>query len=122
LKGQIFQIHKFRAMRTGIKEADTTRAVADDPRRTKVGAFLRRTGWDELPQLYNVLRRRHEHRRPRTEMLFFVRKSSTELARYITRHYVKVGLTGWAQVNGLLEDTSITERVQYDFTICATGA
>ena len=115
LKGQIFRMYKFRTMRmSSTEEAGKRRAVRNDPRRTRIGAFLRRTSLDELPQFFNVLKGDMSVVGPRPEMLFFVRKFSTELAKYNYRHYVKAEITGCAQVNGLRGDTSIPDRIQYD--------
>ena len=114
-KGRVFRMYKFRTMRVTKEEESSTRwTVRDDPRCTRIGAFLRRTSLDELPQFINVLKGDMSVVGPRPERPFFVRKFASELEKYNTRHYVKAGITGWAQVNGFRGDTSIRERVQYD--------
>jgi putative colanic acid biosynthesis UDP-glucose lipid carrier transferase len=85
-----------------------------DPRRTKIGAFLRRTNLDELPQLWNVLKGEMSLVGPRPERPYFVEQFSQEIPKYPDRHLVKSGLTGWAQIHGLRGDTSIARRTQYD--------
>jgi lipopolysaccharide/colanic/teichoic acid biosynthesis glycosyltransferase len=85
-----------------------------DPRRTKIGAFLRRTNLDELPQLWNVLKGEMSLVGPRPERPYFVEQFSQEIPKYLDRHLVKSGLTGWAQIHGLRGDTSIARRTQYD--------
>ena len=86
----------------------------DDPRRTRVGAFLRRHSLDELPQFLNVLRGEMSLVGPRPERPHFVEQFKEDISRYMWRHVHKPGMTGWAQVNGLRGNTSIEERVKYD--------
>ncbi len=115
LNGRIFRMYKFRTMRPGDRaESDTRWTTHDDSRRTRVGAFLRRTNLDELLQFFNVLKGDMSVVGPRPERPHFVEKFVRELAQYNTRHYLKVGMTGWAQVNGWRGDTSIARRVEHD--------
>ena len=89
-------------------------ATRDDPRRTKVGAFLRRYNLDELPQFWNVLKGDMSLVGPRPERPHFVEQFKEDISRYMSRHVYKPGITGWAQVNGLRGSTSIQERIKYD--------
>ena len=115
LNGRLFRVYKFRTMSAGNPvEGDTRWTTSDDPRRTKLGAFLRATNLDELPQFFNVLRGDMSVVGPRPERPYFVKKFQEDVAQYSTRHYLKVGITGWAQVNGWRGDTSITKRVEHD--------
>jgi len=115
LNGKIFRMYKFRSMRIAPKEESDSRwTTASDPRRTAVGALLRRTNLDELPQFFNVLKGDMSVVGPRPERPHFVQKFLNEVARYNNRHRLKVGITGWAQINGLRGDTSIRKRVMYD--------
>lgn len=115
LNGRVFRMHKFRTMKpVESAESDTRWTTADDPRRTGLGAFLRRTNLDELPQLLNVLKGEMSIVGPRPERPYFVDKFIQEVAQYNTRHYLKVGMTGWAQVNGWRGDTSIPRRLEHD--------
>ena len=89
-------------------------AVEGDPRTTPLGAMLRRYNLDELPQLWNVLKGDMSLVGPRPERPHFVDQFSGEIPRYMGRHRVKAGMTGWAQVNGLRGNTSIDERIKFD--------
>ena len=86
----------------------------DDPRVTRVGKFLRRTSIDELPQLFNILKGDMSVVGPRPERPQFVEKFKEEIPRYMVKHQVRPGLTGWAQINGYRGDTSIKRRIEYD--------
>jgi len=86
----------------------------NDPRVTPVGKFIRKTSIDELPQLFNVLKGNMSLVGPRPERPFFVEKFKEEIPRYMVKHQVRPGLTGWAQVNGYRGDTSIKKRIEYD--------
>ncbi|MBM3335497.1 undecaprenyl-phosphate glucose phosphotransferase, partial [Candidatus Sumerlaeota bacterium] len=110
-----FTLYKFRSMvQDAEQQSGPVWATADDPRRTRVGRFLRRWNLDELPQLFNVLRGDMSLVGPRPERPYFVKQFKERLPRYMARHRVRTGLTGWAQVHGLRGQSSITERLAYD--------
>jgi exopolysaccharide biosynthesis polyprenyl glycosylphosphotransferase len=115
LDGRPFMILKFRSMRVNA-EATTgpVWATRDDPRRTRIGDFLRRWSLDELPQIWNVLRGDMSLIGPRPERPAFVREFKHKIPQYMLRHRVKAGITGWAQVHGWRGNTSIKKRLQYD--------
>ncbi len=116
LDGRKFLMFKFRSMRTGSEqfEQSVVLGIKDDPRRTRVGVWLRKLSIDEIPQLLNVLRGEMSLVGPRPERTTYVQRFQEIIPRYIDRHRVKTGITGWAQVNGSRGDTSIEERVRYD--------
>ncbi len=108
-----FKMLKFRSMRQNSEE-DTAWTTNEDPRRTKFGAFLRKTSLDELPQLINVLKGDMSLVGPRPELPHFVEQFKDTIPYYMVKHQVKPGMTGWAQVNGYRGDTSIEKRVELD--------
>lgn len=115
LHNKTFNMYKFRSMeKQAPGEEKKAWTVRNDPRVTPVGKFLRRTSLDELPQLFNILRGDMSLVGPRPERPLFVRKFQEEIPRYMVKHQVRPGLTGWAQVNGLRGDTSIRKRIEYD--------
>ena len=115
LHNKPFQMYKFRSMVQQTDEEEKKGwTVKDDPRVTKVGAFLRKTSLDELPQLFNILKGDMSLVGPRPERPQFVEKFKEEIPRYMIKHQVRPGMTGWAQVNGYRGDTSIRKRVEYD--------
>ncbi len=115
LHNKPFQMYKFRTM---IEQTESEEAkgwtTKDDPRVTKVGKFLRRTSLDELPQLFNIFVGQMSLVGPRPERPQFVEKFREEIPRYMIKHQVRPGLTGWAQINGLRGDTSIEKRIEHD--------
>jgi lipopolysaccharide/colanic/teichoic acid biosynthesis glycosyltransferase len=115
MHGQTFKAHKFRSMRLDA-EAQTgpVWAKADDERRTAVGRVLRKLSWDELPQLWNIVRGDMSLVGPRPERPTFVNDFSLRLPRYCDRHLVRPGLAGWAQAKDLRGRTSVEERLIYD--------
>jgi Undecaprenyl-phosphate glucose phosphotransferase len=114
LDAKPFWIIKFRTMRAGPASTQPGWTVKDDPRRTRLGTWLRRFSIDELPQLINVFLGQMSLVGPRPEQPTFVRQFRQMVPRYMDRHQEKAGITGWAQVNGLRGDTSIFERTKYD--------
>lgn len=115
MQGKPFHMYKFRSM-VQQTEADEKKGwtVKNDARVTKVGKFIRRTSLDELPQLFNILRGDMSLVGPRPERPQFVEKFKEEIPRYMIKHQVRPGLTGWAQINGYRGDTSINKRIEYD--------
>lgn len=115
LHNKTFWMYKFRSMEIQ-PEAEEKKAwtVKNDPRVTGIGKFMRRTSIDELPQLFNILKGDMSLVGPRPERPFFVEKFREEIPRYMVKHQVRPGLTGWAQVNGYRGDTSIRKRIECD--------
>ncbi len=115
LHNKPFQMYKFRSMEVQ-NDADEKKGwtTKNDPRVTKVGRLLRSTSIDELPQLFNVLKGDMSLIGPRPERPLFVEKFKEEIPRYMIKHQVRPGITGWAQVNGYRGDTSIKKRIEYD--------
>ena len=115
LHNRPFMMYKFRSMRVQAPSEEKTEwTTQGDPRVTKVGRIIRSTSIDELPQLFNVLKGDMSLVGPRPERLYFVERFKEEIPRYMVKHQVRPGMTGWAQVNGLRGDTSIEKRVEYD--------
>jgi len=129
LDGHEFEMLKFRSMRLAAPEEQerSSRQVADAidqglapggpegaERRTRFGSFLRRTGFDELPQIFNVLKGEMSIVGPRPERPEYVSQFEQGIRRYSDRHQVKAGITGWAQVHGLRGDTSLEDRIEWD--------
>jgi len=115
LDGREFTLIKFRTMRADAeRESGPVWASRADPRRTVIGAFLRRTSLDELPNLFNVLAGQMSLVGPRPERPELIAKFKDEIPRYMLRHKMKAGMTGYAQVKGLRGDTSLKRRIQHD--------
>lgn len=110
-----FQMYKFRSMAVQPPAAEKSRwTTPNDPRVTLVGKIIRRTSIDEMPQFFNILKGDMSLVGPRPERPFFVERFKEEIPRYMIKHQVRPGLTGWAQVNGYRGDTSITKRIEHD--------
>ena len=115
LDGKIFKMLKYRTMGTQAEEkTGPTWATENDNRRTLVGAFLRRTSLDELPQFFNVLKGDMSIVGPRPERPHFIQQFRSKIPKYMLRHKMKAGITGWAQVNGWRGNTSLEKRIEYD--------
>ncbi|OWT33406.1 undecaprenyl-phosphate glucose phosphotransferase [Methanobrevibacter sp. 87.7] len=112
---QLFTMYKFRSMKVQNKEEEKSEwTTPNDPRKTKVGDFIRRTSIDELPQFFNVLKGDMSVVGPRPERPFFVDQFKKEIPKYMVKHQVRPGLTGWAQIHGCRGNTSIKKRIEYD--------
>jgi exopolysaccharide biosynthesis polyprenyl glycosylphosphotransferase len=115
LMGRRFKMLKFRSMRLDAeKTSGAIWAIRNDPRRTRLGRFLRASSLDELPQLFNVIKGEMSMVGPRPERPHFVEQFKRSVPNYDLRHRMPVGITGWAQVHGWRGDTSIQRRVGYD--------
>lgn len=115
LHNKPFRMYKFRTMEVQKPSQEAKGwTKKNDPRVTKVGKFLRRTSIDELPQLFNILKGDMSVVGPRPERPQFVEQFKEEIPRYMVKHQVRPGLTGWAQINGYRGDTSIKRRIEYD--------
>ena len=115
LHNRTFKMYKFRSMEVqSDKEEKKGWTTRNDPRVTKIGRFIRSTSIDELPQLFNVLKGDMSLVGPRPERPQYVEKFREEIPRYMIKHQVRPGMTGWAQVNGYRGNTSIRKRIEYD--------
>ena len=115
LNRKTFYMYKFRSMRVQTAEEEVTKwTTENDPRKTWWGNFMRKTSIDEFPQFFNVLKGDMSVIGPRPERPYFVDKFKEEIPRYMIKHQVRPGITGWAQVNGFRGDTSIEGRIEYD--------
>lgn len=108
-------MYKFRSMKVQTEQEEKTKwSTKNDPRKTKWGSFMRKTSIDELPQFFNVLKGDMSIIGPRPERPYFVEKFRDEIPRYMIKHQVRPGITGWAQVSGFRGDTSIEGRIEHD--------
>jgi len=115
LDRKTFYMYKFRSMRVSSGNvSDTQWTVKNDPRRTRFGSFLRSTSIDELPQFFNVLLGHMSVVGPRPERPYFVNQFREDIPKYMIKHQIRPGITGWAQTNGLRGDTSIQDRIMHD--------
>ena len=115
LQNKTFCMYKFRSMIVQDEESEKKAwSTKNDSRVTPIGRFIRKTSIDELPQLLNVLKGEMSLVGPRPERPQFVEKFRDEIPRYMIKHQVRPGLTGWAQINGYRGDTSIKKRIEYD--------
>jgi exopolysaccharide biosynthesis polyprenyl glycosylphosphotransferase len=115
LHNKVFKMYKFRTMiEQKPEEEEKEWTTKNDPRVTGFGKFLRRTSLDETPLFFNILKGDMSLIGPRPERPQFVEQFKEEIPRYMVKHQVRPGLTGWAQVNGYRGDTSIRKRVEYD--------
>jgi len=115
LHNRPFKMYKFRSMEVQAPAAEKISwTTPNDSRVTPIGRFIRKTSIDEMPQLFNVLMGDMSLVGPRPERPFFVDKFKEEIPRYMIKHQVRPGMTGWAQVNGYRGDTSITKRIEHD--------
>lgn len=112
--GREFEMVKFRTMVPDAERSGPQWSQANDPRRTKIGRFLRQTSLDELPNLFNVLAGEMSLVGPRPERPEFITEFKREIPNYMLRHKMKAGMTGYAQIKGLRGDTSIRKRIQHD--------
>jgi len=110
-----FQMYKFRSMRIQDEGAEKHHwTTEDDPRKTRFGSFIRRTSIDELPQFFNILKGEMSLIGPRPERPHFVERFKEEIPKYMVKHHVHPGMTGWAQLNGYRGNTSIKKRIEHD--------
>ncbi len=115
LNREIFYMYKFRSMKVHDEEGEKFQwTTEDDPRKTRFGSFIRKTSIDELPQFFNILKGEMSLIGPRPERPHFVEKFKEEVPKYMIKHHVRPGMTGWAQVNGYRGNTSIIKRIEYD--------
>lgn len=115
LHNKPFYMYKFRTMEVQRKSVEKSGwTTKNDPRVTKIGKILRKLSIDEFPQLFNVIKGDMSLVGPRPERPFFVEKFKEEIPRYMIKHQVRPGMTGWAQINGYRGDTSIRKRIDCD--------
>lgn len=115
LNRKSFMMQKFRTMKVQTEESsDVLWTTKEDPRKTRLGNFLRKISLDELPQLWNVLKGEMSLVGPRPERPFFVEQFKEKIPRYMVKHQIRPGITGWAQINGWRGDTSIRKRIECD--------
>jgi lipopolysaccharide/colanic/teichoic acid biosynthesis glycosyltransferase len=112
--GRVFKIYKLRSMRLNADAKGAQWAVQNDPRRLKIGEFMRKMNIDEVPQFWNVLKGDMSLVGPRPEMTELIANWKEEIIHYNARHFAKPGMTGYAQVNGMRGNCDLRERVRYD--------